>query len=84
MQCSGWSVRFASHSEKPDIIAQSVGMLKLDFLRQLRPALLPPALTIRNLASGSERDLVLGYVAEQRGDPEMAIDYFRRVTGPTK
>ncbi len=42
---------------------------------------LPPDLTIRNLPSDNERNLILGYVAERRGDLVGALARFQRVEG---
>jgi hypothetical protein len=52
------------------------------FLQGLRAPTLPPDLTIRNLPSENERNLLLGYVAEARGDARRALDCFRQVDGP--
>jgi hypothetical protein len=49
----------------------------------MRPRLLPPDLKVLNLDSASERNLVLGYICEQRGDVAAALEYFRQVDGPS-
>ncbi len=58
--------------------------LNVDFMQRLRPSPLPAELEIRNLPSANERNLILGYVAEQRGDLGAALDYFRQVGGPAR
>ncbi len=58
--------------------------VNLQFLRGFRPSPLPPKLTIRNLPSENERNLVLGYVSEKRGEFRETIEYFRRVEGPAR
>ncbi len=56
--------------------------LNINFMLKLRPAdPLPPDLTIHNLISEDERNLVRGYAATQRGDVRAAIEYLRKVNG---
>jgi spermidine synthase len=50
-------------------------------LERFRPPPLPPELTVRNLASDDDRNLLLGYVLEGRGDTLAALTAFRRVGG---
>jgi len=50
-------------------------------LRGFREPDLPADLTIRNLPSDNERNLILGYVAERRGDLVRALASFHRVEG---
>jgi len=50
-------------------------------LQDFRDPDLPPDLTIRNLPSDNERNLILGYVAERRGDLVGALARFQRVEG---
>jgi hypothetical protein len=69
---------------KDNVLPYETSKLNLAFLRRLRPRLLPPDLKVLNLASVSERNLVLGYICEQRGDDATAIDYFRQVDGPAE
>jgi spermidine synthase len=68
---------------KSNVLPYDTASLNLDFLRRLRPPLLPSDLIIDNLPSQTERNLVLGYITEQRGDIDLAVDYFRRVEGPS-
>jgi spermidine synthase len=53
-------------------------------LQDFRDPDLPPDLNIRNLPSDNERNLILGYVAEKRGDLAGARARFLRVEGPTR
>jgi spermidine synthase len=50
-------------------------------LGQFRPPQLPPELVVRNLASEGDRNLVLGFVREGRGDTAGALAAFRQVQG---
>ena len=68
---------------KSNVLPYATASLNLDFLQRFRPPLLPSDLIIDNLPSQTERNLVLGYVTEQRGDIDLAVDYFRRVEGPS-
>lgn len=54
------------------------------FLQRFRDPDLPPDLTIRNLPSDNERNLILGYLAERRGDLAGALARFHRVEGPVR
>ena len=69
---------------KGNVLPYNTVPMNLRFLRQFRPPLLPPDLTIENLPSENERNLVLGYVAERRGDRGAALDYFRQVGGASQ
>jgi len=69
---------------KGNVLPYSTVPLNLSFLRRFRPSLLPPDLVIENLPSQDERNLVLGYVAERRGDRTAALDYFRQVDGASR
>jgi len=51
------------------------------FLSRFRPPLLPPEMPLEGLGSDNERRLLLGYVAEARGDMTMAVECFRSVAG---
>jgi hypothetical protein len=69
---------------KGNVLPYDTVASNLNFLRGLRPALLPPDLRVLNLASENERNLLLGYVSEQRGDYSAAVDYFQHAEGPAK
>ena len=66
---------------KGNVLPYNTVPLNLSFMQRFRPLLLPPDLVIDNLPSQSERSLILGYVAERRGDRGAALDYFRQVDG---
>jgi spermidine synthase len=69
---------------KGNVLPYNTVPLNLKFLRRFMPPLLPPDLIIENLPSQNERNLVLGYIAERRGDRAAAIGYFRRVDGAAR
>jgi spermidine synthase len=54
------------------------------FLMGFRARDLPSGLVIRNLPSENERRLILGYVAEARGENVRAMELFKGVEGPSK
>lgn len=56
----------------------------IQFMRRFRASPLPPDLPLRNLPSENERNLLLGYVTEARGDSAGALECFRRVRGPAQ
>jgi spermidine synthase len=56
----------------------------INFLLRFRPPGLPESLAIRNLPSENERNLILGYVASQRGDMAAALQALERVEGPAR
>jgi spermidine synthase len=56
----------------------------INFMRRLRPPGLPEELTIRNLPSENERNLILGYIASQRGDMAAALQALEQVEGPAR
>ena len=57
----------------------------LNFMLALRPVdLLPPEISLLNVASEDERNLLRGYVATQRGDLRAAVGYLQRVGGPLR
>jgi hypothetical protein len=59
--------------------------LNINFMLKLRPAdPLPPDLTIHNLISEDERNLVRGYAATQRGDVQAAVEFLRKVGGEAR
>ncbi|HUU14464.1 MAG TPA: fused MFS/spermidine synthase [Terriglobia bacterium] len=58
--------------------------VNINFMQRLRPPGLPGELTIRNLPSENERNLILGYVASQRGDMGVALQALERVEGPAR
>jgi spermidine synthase len=69
---------------KGNVLPYNTVPLNLNFLRRLRPPLLPSDLIIDNLPSQSERNLILGYITERRGDRGAALEYFRHVDGPAR
>jgi len=69
---------------KGNVLPYDTVPLNLSFLRRFRPSLLPPDLAIENLPSQNERNLVLGYIAERRGDRGAALGYFRQVGGASE
>lgn len=90
---SGRSADFAStdfypyleyQTPKANVLPYDTRALNLNFLRRLRPPLLPSDLIIGNLPSQSERNLILGYITEQRGNCQAALEYFRQVDGPAR
>jgi spermidine synthase len=58
--------------------------MNINFMQPLRPPGLPEELTIRNLPSENERNLILGYIASQRGDLAAALQALGRVEGPVR
>jgi spermidine synthase len=54
------------------------------FLLRFRPPRLPPEMPLEGLPSENEKQLLLGYVAEARGDLATALECFRRVTGAAR
>lgn len=56
----------------------------IEWLQTLRPATLPPQLMIRDIPSGSERHLLLGYVLAERQQTQLALEYLNSVTGPSQ
>ena len=67
---------------KSNVLPYDTAVLNREFLRRLRPSMLPPDLRILNLDSASGKNLVMGYICEQRGEDAAALDYFRQVNGP--
>jgi spermidine synthase len=66
-------------------LPQSTVFANLNFMLGLRPAdPLPPGITIINLETEDERNLVRGYSATQRGDLRAAVEYLQRVGGPMR
>jgi spermidine synthase len=55
--------------------------VNVQLLERFRPPPLPPELAVRSLASDDDRNLLLGYVLEGRGDPLAALTVVRRVGG---
>jgi spermidine synthase len=89
---SGLPANFAStdflpyleyQTPKGNALPYNTAGVNTQFVRGLSPETLPPDLAIRNLPSENERNLLLGYAAEVRGDATGALDYFRRVDGQT-
>ncbi|MBI1940881.1 MAG: hypothetical protein HYS33_05160, partial [Acidobacteria bacterium] len=58
--------------------------LNINFLHRSRPPGLPEELTIRNMPSENERNLILGYIWSQRGDLAAALQALGRVEGPAR
>jgi len=90
---SGRSANFTStdfypyleyQTPKGNVLPYDTVPLNLSFLRRFRPPIIPPGLAIENLPSQNERNLVLGYIAERRGDRGAALDYFRQVDGASR
>jgi spermidine synthase len=69
---------------KGNVLPYDTVRLNLSFLRRFRPSLLPPDLVIENLPSQDERYLILGYIAERRGDRGAALGYFHQVGGASR
>jgi hypothetical protein len=69
---------------KGNVLPYDTARLNLSFLRRFRPLLLPPDLVIENLPSQDERNLILGYIAEGRGDRGASLGYFRQVDGASR
>jgi spermidine synthase len=69
---------------KGNVLPYDTVPLNLSFLRRFRPSLLPPGLVIENLPSQDERSLILGYIAERRGDRGTALSYFHQVDGSSR
>ena len=69
---------------KGNVLPYDTVRLNLSFLRRFRPLLLPPDLAIENLPSQDEGNLILGYIAERRGDRGAALGYFRQVGGASR
>lgn len=55
----------------------------LNLLTQFRPLSLPTGLIV-HVPSDSERELILGYLAEAQGNRQMALDHYARVLGPSR
>ncbi len=58
--------------------------LNTRILGQFQPPLIPPGLTIRNLSSEDDANLLSGFVAEGRGEWDIARDYFLKVGGTAR
>jgi hypothetical protein len=67
---------------KGNILAYNAGAANYAFLRALRPPPVPPDLPLLNVPSDNERNLILGYASEQRGDFQAARRHFEAVLGP--
>ncbi|MFZ0961840.1 MAG: fused MFS/spermidine synthase [Terriglobia bacterium] len=89
-RASGIPQDFASTDDRPFLEYQTpkgntlpypTPGMNLWLLGQFRPPPLPPEMVIHNLADAGDRDLVLGFVLEGRGDTAGALAAFRRVTG---
>ncbi len=69
---------------KGNTLSYDTTSLNRQFLQRLRPLPLPLELLIRNLPSENERNLILGYASEGRGDVRTAVEYYERVDGPAR
>jgi spermidine synthase len=69
---------------KANVLPHDTAAQNLAFLKKLRPPGLPAEMAIQNLPSSAERELVLGYVLERRGELEAAAASFDNVTGPAQ
>ncbi len=90
---SGLRADFVSSDDRPYLEYQTpkgnalrydAADLNTRFLRKFTPPALPADVPVRNLPSQSERNLVLGYALEARGDTGGALEAFRRVEGPAQ
>lgn len=90
-QLAGLAPDFVSSDLFPDLEYQSPKGItlpydsfsrNLELLLRFRPQEdLPPGITIQGLPSDNERELVLGYIAEARGDRKAAVAHFSHVSG---
>ncbi|HLX75191.1 MAG TPA: fused MFS/spermidine synthase [Terriglobales bacterium] len=67
---------------KGNVLAYNAAYANYTFLLALRPSQLPAGLVLLNVPSANERNLILGYASEQRGDSAAALRYFEAVRGP--
>jgi spermidine synthase len=68
---------------KGNAITVDLARINQRLLMQFRPPALPAELVVRNLASEGDRNLVLGFLLEGRGDTAEALAAFRQVQGPS-
>jgi hypothetical protein len=66
---------------KDNALPYDTAKLNLELFRKIQPRPFPPELRITQTDSGDGRNLILGYVSEQEGDTERAVDYFKKVEG---
>ena len=66
---------------KGNTLPYNTSGMNASLLGQFRPPQLPPELVVRNLASEGDRNLVLGFLLERRGDTAGALAAFRQVQG---
>jgi spermidine synthase len=66
---------------KGNVITFDTAKLNQRLLAQFRPPYLPAEVEVRNLASEGDRNLVLGFLLEGRGDTAGALAAFRQVQG---
>jgi spermidine synthase len=86
----GLPADFASTDDRPyleyqtpkgNAVRHNTAEVNARLLERFRLPPFPPGLTVRNLASDDDRNLLLGYVLEGRGDVSGALAAFRRVEG---
>ncbi|PYV14746.1 MAG: hypothetical protein DMG21_17185 [Acidobacteria bacterium] len=93
-QLAGLSPGFVSSDLFPDLEYQSpkgitlpydTASRNLELLMRFRPKDdLLPGIAIRGQPSDNDRELVLGYIAEARGDKNVALKHFGRLSGPSR
>jgi len=90
---AGLPAEFASTDDRPyleyqtpkgNTLIHDTVAANVRFLTRFRPPLLPPEMPWKGLPSENEKQLLLGYVAEARGNPATALECFRRVTGAAR
>jgi spermidine synthase len=69
---------------KGNSVPYDTSELNIRIMERFRPELLPPDLPIRNLRSDDDKNLLMGFVAEGRGNLAAALEYLRRVQGAGK
>ena len=67
---------------KGNVLPYDAAAANYAFLLALRPPPVPPDLPLLNVPSDNERNLILGYASEQRGDFQGALRHFEAVRGP--
>jgi spermidine synthase len=66
---------------KGNALTYDAAKVNQQMLMHFRPPQLPAELVVRNLASAGDRDLVLGFLLDGRGDTAGALAAFHRVQG---
>ena len=69
---------------KGNVLSYSTVGLNQAFLARYRAETLPPDMAIRNVSSSSERDSIMRYVSEQRGDAPAASNDLDRTHGQSR